>query len=128
MATKQTEAARKAAALKAKAKPQPHPQLTPREIAELNRKAKLAADAFADEREEQEREKEPRLLTKKQVCARVCLTYPTIWKWMREGRFPRSRNVGGKAYWLEGEISAWILALPRKHLKGDPEPAAVEAT
>jgi predicted DNA-binding transcriptional regulator AlpA len=56
-------------------------------------------------------EQEARLLTKKQVLARVAVSYPCIWKWMLDGRFPRSREIGGKAVWIEAEINAWINAL-----------------
>ena len=60
-----------------------------------------------------------RLLSKVEVLDRVGVTYPTIWTWMREGRFPRSREVGGKTFWIASEIDAWIKALPTVQLKGD---------
>jgi len=65
------------------------------------------------------RNRGPRLLFKREVLERVGLTYPTIWAWMQKGKFPRSREVGGKIAWLEGDIDAWIAALPVKRLKGD---------
>ena len=61
----------------------------------------------------------PRLISKPEVLDRVGVTFPTIWKWMLEGTFPRSRELGGKVAWLEHEISAWILARPISHLKCD---------
>src|SRR5262245_39254125 len=70
----QVPLARKAAAL---TKRQPHPQLTHRQIKELNRKAQLS-NAFVEEREEQEEKKFRKLLTKRQVLTRVPVTYPTI--------------------------------------------------
>jgi predicted DNA-binding transcriptional regulator AlpA len=60
-----------------------------------------------------------RLLDRHEVCALAGCTYPTIWKMMREGRFPRSRACGGKAVWLSSEIEAWLAALPVRPLKGD---------
>ena len=59
-----------------------------------------------------------RLISKVEVMDRVGLTFPTIWQWMREGRFPLSREVaGGKALWLESEINEWILSRPvRRYL------------
>jgi prophage regulatory protein len=60
-----------------------------------------------------------RLLTKSEVMARVRLTYPTIWKLMREGKFPRSRMVGNRAMWFESEVDAWMDQLPIPALKGD---------
>jgi predicted DNA-binding transcriptional regulator AlpA len=47
------------------------------------------------------------------------LSYPTLWQWMRDGRFPRSRIVGGKSMWLSTEIDAWLAGLPVRPLKGD---------
>jgi prophage regulatory protein len=61
----------------------------------------------------------PRLISKPEVLDRVGVTFPTIWKWMQVGKFPRSRELGGKVAWLEHEISAWILARPISRLKCD---------
>jgi predicted DNA-binding transcriptional regulator AlpA len=66
-----------------------------------------------------------RLLTKREMLARVRVTYPTIWEWMRAGKFPRARIVGNKSMWFESEVDAWIDALPEPTLKGDK--AAAEA-
>jgi hypothetical protein len=33
----------------------------------------------------------PRLLDRHQVCEIVGASYPSIWTWMRDGKFPRSR-------------------------------------
>jgi predicted DNA-binding transcriptional regulator AlpA len=62
-----------------------------------------------------------RLEFKPEVLDRTGLTYPTIWKKMRAGAFPRSRDLGGKVAWVKTEIDAWIAALPVKRLKGDAE-------
>jgi predicted DNA-binding transcriptional regulator AlpA len=62
-----------------------------------------------------------RLLDRKELIAKVKLTYPTIWKQMREGTFPHSRAIGGKAVWVEAEIDEWIANLPRRQLKGETE-------
>jgi predicted DNA-binding transcriptional regulator AlpA len=63
----------------------------------------------------------PRLIFKPEVLDRVGVTYPTIWTWMRDGKFPRSRVVGGKIAWIESEIDDWIGSLPVRRLKGDAE-------
>jgi predicted DNA-binding transcriptional regulator AlpA len=66
-----------------------------------------------------------RLLTKRDVMVRVGVTFPTIWKWMRAGTFPRSRRLGSgkgaKVVWYESEIDAWATTLPIQPLKGDDE-------
>jgi predicted DNA-binding transcriptional regulator AlpA len=60
-----------------------------------------------------------RLLDRKELTAKVNLTYPTIWKLMREGAFPRSVVVGGKVLWREHEVDEYIARLPRRQLKGE---------
>ena len=62
----------------------------------------------------------PRLISKPEVLDRVGVTFPTLWAWMRAGVFPRSRDLGGRACWLESEIDAWIENRPIRRLKGDP--------
>ena len=62
----------------------------------------------------------PCLLDRHEVCALLNLTYPTVWKMMRRGEFPRSRIVGGqKSMWLSSEITEWMNKLPTRPLKGD---------
>jgi prophage regulatory protein len=63
-----------------------------------------------------------RLLSKAEVLERVGVTFPTVWKWQQEGKFPRSRELGGKVAWLEHEITEWILARPISRLKCDDLP------
>jgi prophage regulatory protein len=58
-----------------------------------------------------------RFIGKPEVLDRVCASYPSIWQWMREGKFPRSRELGGKAVWLESEIETWIVNRPIRRLK-----------
>jgi prophage regulatory protein len=60
-----------------------------------------------------------RLISREEVVARVGLTYPTIWKWMRAGKFPRSRQNGGRSSWVESEVDLYIVTRPVKPLKGD---------
>jgi predicted DNA-binding transcriptional regulator AlpA len=60
-----------------------------------------------------------RLLDRRELTAKVNLTYPTIWKLMREGAFPRSVVIGGKTLWVEAEIDEYIARLPRRQLKGE---------
>jgi predicted DNA-binding transcriptional regulator AlpA len=68
-----------------------------------------------------------RLLDKHEILAITGLTFPTIWKMMRAGTFPRSRVVGGKSMWKSDEIAEWLAGLPIRRLKGDdvaPEKAS----
>jgi excisionase family DNA binding protein len=59
-----------------------------------------------------------RLLSRKEVCERIGVSYPTIWAWARSGRFPKARVMnGGKLGWIESEVEQWIRALPLQELK-----------
>ncbi len=60
------------------------------------------------------------MIYRPELLRRIGLCYPTVWRMMREGKFPRGRVVGGKTAWLESEIDNWIAALPERRLKGDP--------
>jgi predicted DNA-binding transcriptional regulator AlpA len=62
-----------------------------------------------------------RLLNRKELLAKVNLSYPTIWALMRDGTFPHSRAVDGKTVWVESEVDDWIARLPRRRLKGETE-------
>jgi predicted DNA-binding transcriptional regulator AlpA len=110
----QAAAARKVAALKAAnaAKRRAPPYST--SIQDEKLKARIAADAYIDE---QQREQSGRLLTKAQVLARVCVTFPTLWKMMRERRFPQARFLLNKTVWLEHEVDDWMKALPVRQYK-----------
>ena len=61
----------------------------------------------------------PYLLDRHQIVALTGLSYPTLWKKMCEGEFPRGRSTGGKTFWLSTEIAAWMANLPVRRLKGD---------
>jgi predicted DNA-binding transcriptional regulator AlpA len=60
-----------------------------------------------------------RLLNRREVLALAGCSYPTLWAWMRAGKFPRSRIVGGRSMWLSTEIDEWLANLPVRPLKGD---------
>lgn len=50
-----------------------------------------------------------RFLTLPQVKERVPKGTTTIYRWIREGRFPRPHAIGpGSVAWLEREIDAWM--------------------
>jgi predicted DNA-binding transcriptional regulator AlpA len=64
-----------------------------------------------------------RLIYKPECKKRIGSSYPTIWKWMRSGIFPRSVVVGGRVAWYEDEIEKWLNSLPRQNLLGDEKPS-----
>lgn len=62
-----------------------------------------------------------RLIPKSEMLDRVGVSYPTVWRWMRDGSFPRGVAVGTRTFWRSDEIDAWIAALPLRRLKGDSQ-------
>ena len=69
--------------------------------------------------------KSDRLIDRKELKRLVPVCYPTIWKWMRAGSFPRAVNVGGKICWRESEVMHWIASRPVQPIK--PIDESVEA-
>jgi predicted DNA-binding transcriptional regulator AlpA len=83
-------------------------------------KFKPAIDVVADEAALAAATSRPlRMIDKRQLLERVPISYATVWKWMQNGRFPRSRNLGGKTGWIECEVDNWINARPLAPIKGD---------
>jgi predicted DNA-binding transcriptional regulator AlpA len=60
---------------------------------------------------------EERLLNKAEVITITGKSFPTLWMWMRQGRFPAARTVGGAPAWLKTEVDAWIKELPVRRFK-----------
>lgn len=65
-----------------------------------------------------------RFISRRQLLDRIPVSYPTIWKWMVSGEFPRGRSLGGKIAWVESEVDRWIVERSKVRLKGDPETAS----
>lgn len=58
-------------------------------------------------------------LPKKEVLRRVGCSYTTLWTLMVRGEFPRSRELGRRAVWVESEVEDFINNCPVRRLKGD---------
>jgi prophage regulatory protein len=67
-----------------------------------------------------------RLLSKAEVLEAVGVTFPTLWKWMRAGKFPLARTLGSRPAWVASEVEAWIRSLPTCEYK-PREAAGAEA-
>lgn len=40
------------------------------------------------------------------------LNRTTLWRWIRSGKFPRSKKIGPRRVgWLSSEIDAWLVSL-----------------
>jgi predicted DNA-binding transcriptional regulator AlpA len=84
----------------------------------VNSKLELARQAAQEQLEAQEpAAPAEKLLTRQQVLERIPVSFPTIWSWMREGKFPPARHMGVKTFWLESEVAAWIRGLPFREYK-----------
>ena len=49
-----------------------------------------------------------RLIRQREVCDRVGVSRTSIWRLVRNGRFPRPTTVGVRPRWSEVEIQEWI--------------------
>ena len=57
-------------------------------------------------------------LSKAQVLKKVPVTGPTLWSWVRQGKFPKPRDISpNKTVWLEADVDAWIRAQPVRNYK-----------
>jgi prophage regulatory protein len=56
-------------------------------------------------------------LSKAQVLKKIPITAPTLWSWVRQGKFPRPRAICNKTVWLEAEVDAWMQARPLRTYK-----------
>ena len=68
-----------------------------------------------------------RLISKKEALKRIGVSPTTLWNLCRKGLFPLGRVVGGKVYFLEHEIEAWIAGLPVQKLKGYADPTSLDS-
>jgi prophage regulatory protein len=60
-----------------------------------------------------------RLIRKAEVLEMVGVSYPTIWRWMRAGVFPKPLATINRSMWIEQEVADWIASLPRRQFKGE---------
>jgi predicted DNA-binding transcriptional regulator AlpA len=63
-----------------------------------------------------------KLLTRGEVLELVGVSYPAIFGWVKEGKFPPGRTIGvgkkGHIAWLESEVIDWIMSRPLRYPKG----------
>ena len=56
-------------------------------------------------------------LSKAQVLQKIPVTAPTLWAWVRQGKFPRPRAIFNKTVWVAAEVDAWMEARPHREYK-----------
>jgi prophage regulatory protein len=52
-----------------------------------------------------------KLLDLRAVLARVPVSRARLYQLVKAGEFPRQVRVGGRAFWLEREVDAWVDTL-----------------
>ena len=54
-----------------------------------------------------------RFLRTKDVCEMLGVHRMTLWKWRREGTFPKGQLIGPRTVgWLESEVEEWMKSRP----------------
>ena len=62
--------------------------------------------------------KSKRFIFKGEVLERVGgVSGVCLWRWMRDGKFPVARSVGGRMAWLESDIDEWMESRPLRSYK-----------
>ena len=57
-------------------------------------------------------------LSKAQVLRKIPITAPTLWAWVRAGKFPRPRAISpNKTVWIASEIDEWMRLRPLRTYK-----------
>lgn len=55
-----------------------------------------------------------RLMRKKEVVHLCGVSYSSIWRMMKRGEFPKSRQVSGRVVvWLQSEVEEWLEAVKK---------------
>jgi prophage regulatory protein len=57
------------------------------------------------------------LIFKGELLDRIGVAFPTIWRWMQDGKFPAGVQVGGRTAWYENEINEWLASRPRREYR-----------
>jgi prophage regulatory protein len=57
--------------------------------------------------------KNERFLSLREVREMIGVSAATLWRWQREGRFPRRRLISrGRVAWLASEVAEWMRTRP----------------
>ena len=57
-------------------------------------------------------------LSKAQVLQKIPVTAPTLWSWVRAGKFPRPQAISpNKTVWVAAEVDEWMKVRPYRQYK-----------
>jgi prophage regulatory protein len=72
-----------------------------------------------------------KVLSRPEVLDRIGVSFPTLWTWMKAGKFPPARELSGndgkRVGWLESEVTDWIRSRPVRQY-GKKSKASATAT
>jgi len=54
-----------------------------------------------------------RLLPRRELRTLLPVSDMTIWRWERNGAFPRHLSINGRNYWLRSEVLGWMSSQRR---------------
>jgi predicted DNA-binding transcriptional regulator AlpA len=54
-------------------------------------------------------------LSKQQVLKKIPITAPTLWSWVRAGKFPRPRAIFNKTVWVAAEVEKALAEHVARH-------------
>jgi len=64
--------------------------------------------------------KTARILRKPELLGRIGLSDVTIWRWEKEGKFPKRLQLGGNSVgWLESEVDNWFESKKQTRLTAE---------
>ena len=58
-----------------------------------------------------------RLIGRKELCRFLGVSYPTVWKWLRAGKFIPAIDCNGIPKWQLSAVRSWVNAQPRRVVK-----------
>lgn len=56
-----------------------------------------------------------RFIYRNEILTITGKSYPTIWRWCRDGHFPKPKQIGPNSIaWLESDVRAWQKQVSRQ--------------
>jgi predicted DNA-binding transcriptional regulator AlpA len=62
---------------------------------------------------------EERLVPRRLLRRLVPVSDMTIWRWERDGSFPRHLAIHGRNYWLHSEVKEWMAKQRRENMPAE---------
>lgn len=49
-----------------------------------------------------------KLLRTRDVCDYLSVHYVTLWRWIKDGRFPQPIKLGARLAWTQADVDQWL--------------------